>query len=63
MHPKFEVKVLQTLGNQRISSEIENFFFLIEVQLIYIVLISGIQQRDSVTYMCMCIYVCMYTHI
>ena len=41
-----------------------NFFFFIEVQLIYNVLVSGMQQSDSVIYIhiymcvCVCVYLC-----
>ena len=40
------------------DSGILSFFFLIEIYLIYsIVLVSGIQQSDSVMYVCVYIYI------
>ena len=37
---------------------------IIEIQLIYnVVLVSGVQQRDSVVQICVCVCVCMYIYI
>ena len=63
-------KVFHANGNQKkarvailIPDKID-FIFFIEVQLIYnVVLVSGVQQSDSVIYMYMYVYIYIYIYI
>ena len=51
-----------TFHRQEHTAWLPIFFFFIEVQLIYNVLVSGMQQSDSVIYIhiCVCVCVCVY---